>query len=239
MPVNAEAAYLFRHALLRDAAYQLQLPGERARLHALAFSLIEQLAGGPPPPPDPKGGFGIRAHSTDSFAEELSEHARLAQDAANPNVAAMSAAYKHYLRRAAGHAKNHFGNHAAERLWGQYIELVSGAEKVESLRHAAHAALPSGKQRVAEAQYELALAVARQIGDRRLEAKVLGDVAGLLNSTGRAAEAEQACEESLAIHRELGNRAAVGIALGNIALLYLDSGRIELADKTREDALSM
>ena len=41
--VNAETAYFFRHALTRDAAYQLQLPGDRAKLHALAFHLIESL----------------------------------------------------------------------------------------------------------------------------------------------------------------------------------------------------
>ena len=45
----AESAYLFRHALLRDAAYQLQLPGDRARLHGIAFELIEALSGGRPP----------------------------------------------------------------------------------------------------------------------------------------------------------------------------------------------
>ena len=44
--MDAERAYLFRHALLRDAAYQLQLPGDRARLHAVAFEAIEELAGG-------------------------------------------------------------------------------------------------------------------------------------------------------------------------------------------------
>lgn len=46
--MHAEAAYLFRHALLRDAAYQLQLPTRRARLHRLAFGLIEDLWGGRP-----------------------------------------------------------------------------------------------------------------------------------------------------------------------------------------------
>ena len=35
---SAESAYLFRHALLREAAYQLQLPTDRARLHALALA---------------------------------------------------------------------------------------------------------------------------------------------------------------------------------------------------------
>ncbi|NUN50659.1 MAG: hypothetical protein HUU15_17750, partial [Candidatus Brocadiae bacterium] len=44
-----ESAYLFRHALARDAAYHLQLPGERARLHGLAFAVIESACGGRAP----------------------------------------------------------------------------------------------------------------------------------------------------------------------------------------------
>ncbi|MEK7466602.1 MAG: hypothetical protein AAB074_04235 [Planctomycetota bacterium] len=51
--ISAETDYLFRHALLRDAAYQLQLPGDRARLHAPAFSVLEELYGGRPPIPAP------------------------------------------------------------------------------------------------------------------------------------------------------------------------------------------
>ncbi|NUN49609.1 MAG: hypothetical protein HUU15_12345, partial [Candidatus Brocadiae bacterium] len=53
MTVTAESAYLFRHALLRDAGYQLQLPGGRARLHGLALEIIETLAGGAAPEPPP------------------------------------------------------------------------------------------------------------------------------------------------------------------------------------------
>jgi hypothetical protein len=52
---SAESAYLFRHALLRDGSYQLQLPGERARLHAFAFEVIEASLGGRPPPPIGEG----------------------------------------------------------------------------------------------------------------------------------------------------------------------------------------
>lgn len=46
--MHAELVYLFRHALLRSAAYELQLPGDRARLHVLALELLEQLFGGRP-----------------------------------------------------------------------------------------------------------------------------------------------------------------------------------------------
>jgi hypothetical protein len=51
--MSAESTYFFRHALLRDAAYQLQLPGDRASLHALALEAMEGLSGGPPPAPPP------------------------------------------------------------------------------------------------------------------------------------------------------------------------------------------
>ena len=44
-PMHAELAYLFRHALMRDAAYHLQMPADRARLHGLAFAPIEAVAG--------------------------------------------------------------------------------------------------------------------------------------------------------------------------------------------------
>ena len=53
--MHAEDTYLFRHALLRDAAHQMQMPGDRAKLHELAFYLIEEAFGGraPEPPPVP------------------------------------------------------------------------------------------------------------------------------------------------------------------------------------------
>jgi predicted ATPase len=42
----AETAYLFRHALVREAAYELQPPGDRGRLHALVLQIIEDMCGG-------------------------------------------------------------------------------------------------------------------------------------------------------------------------------------------------
>ena len=40
---SSEHVYLFRYALVRDAAYDLQLPADRARLHAQALAMIEAL----------------------------------------------------------------------------------------------------------------------------------------------------------------------------------------------------
>ncbi|MBX3461057.1 MAG: tetratricopeptide repeat protein [Planctomycetes bacterium] len=74
--VNAEQAYLFRHALLRDAAYSLQPPAERAVLHRLAVEILPLLL-------DPDT---LDAHSLD-----VADHARdamAASDAATPDLQA-------------------------------------------------------------------------------------------------------------------------------------------------------
>ena len=60
--MNAEEAYLFRHALVRQAAYQLQTPLQRAQVHRLALEILEQMPG-----------LNRRA-----MANELAEHAEAA-----------------------------------------------------------------------------------------------------------------------------------------------------------------
>jgi len=67
--MHAESVYLFRHALMRDAAYQLQMPAERSRLHALALDVLSELAGA-------DAGFATAS------AFEIAEHAKAAQVAA-------------------------------------------------------------------------------------------------------------------------------------------------------------
>jgi hypothetical protein len=81
--MDAERAYLFRHALLRDAAYELHLPGNRSRLHEIAVEAIERLCGGGADTASPvalaaTGHEPVRAtrpHATDPYASELSAHA--------------------------------------------------------------------------------------------------------------------------------------------------------------------
>ena len=77
---SAEQAYLFRHALLRDAAYELQTPSDRGGLHALALAIIEDLCGGAPGTDSQRWAARPDAHPTDSFLSSLVEHTALAPD---------------------------------------------------------------------------------------------------------------------------------------------------------------
>ena len=106
--MNAEAAYLFRHAVMRDAAYQLHMPGARAKLHGLVLAILEDLFAGDP---------GM----LDANAAEMADHARDAllgahdgHDAAAQR--AISAKELEYCRRAAGVARRTFQIDESVRL---------------------------------------------------------------------------------------------------------------------------
>ncbi|CAG0997595.1 hypothetical protein PLCT2_02858 [Planctomycetaceae bacterium] len=68
MTLDAEFAYLFRHALLREAAYQLQMPSERAALHRLVLEVVDEILA--------KAPDEVRQLA----ALELAEHARLGSE---------------------------------------------------------------------------------------------------------------------------------------------------------------
>ncbi|MBI2920951.1 MAG: tetratricopeptide repeat protein [Planctomycetes bacterium] len=82
-----------------------------------------------------------------------------------------------------------------------------------------------------------ALAIPREVGERRQEGIALGNRASLYEKTGRMAQAEEAHARALAIHRDVGNRRFEGIALGNLANIFQGTGRTPQArDRWSEGA---
>lgn len=73
--IHAETAYLFRHALVRDAAYELQPLTDRGQLHALALQVLEEICGGTPQMTTPHWLSQFQPHPSDRFAMEMVEHA--------------------------------------------------------------------------------------------------------------------------------------------------------------------
>lgn len=107
--LTAELAYLFRHGLMRDAAYELQLPGDRAKLHELSFYLIEAAHGGRAPEPwplDEPDQPKFEGHSTDEVAAELAFHAELALAGFEQEHPELAENEKLYLRRAAEYTEH-------------------------------------------------------------------------------------------------------------------------------------
>ncbi len=222
MGLSAETAYFFRHAILRDAAYQLQLPGDRAVLHALALTILESVFGGPPPGPltDRWGELPCEPHPIDSIAEEIAWHARMARTLADSPNESIKDHEALYLYRAAEHCDRLFRIDDAIRLFLERAELQRDQDKAQSLCWAGERALESGRNKQAELLLAQALEISISSGNRQLEGKALGCMALLYQHTGRVDLAERTNEQALAVRREIGNRRAEGINLANLAIVY-------------------
>jgi len=86
--------------------------------------------------------------------------------------------------------------------------------------------LLAGRLTEALAHYEQALAIAREVGDRRSEGITLGNLALLHREQGCIPKALGHYKQSLAIAREVGARRSEASTLGNLAILHQEQSRI-------------
>ncbi len=95
-----------------------------------------------------------------------------------------------------------------------------------------------GKHRIGEAvgYLQQALAIYRELGDRRGEAQAGNNLADAYLLLGRFAEATEPLQLALVIHRENGSRYGEGIALHNLGEAYLELGRVDDAIGCLEQA---
>lgn len=252
-----EADYLFRHAALRDAAYALQLPSERARLHKFAFEILESA-------------IGDDERALLSLA--LADHALLAQRGMTWAGDGLHRKELEYLQAAASNAAGRYENELAVQLYERIADhpLCTQGQRVDAMIECGAVLWFSGKRQAAIRkldaavesassdlprlafaliergtlyrdmnQYEraardlhLALDVARDSGDRRLQLRALGNLGTVLQRNKTPAEVEALYAPVLALATELGNTRAIGITKGQIAQAWNDHG-----DHARAEAL--
>jgi DNA-binding SARP family transcriptional activator len=87
--------------------------------------------------------------------------------------------------------------------------------------------------------FEQALAIYREIGDRREEARAANSLAFAYVILGRYEEAVAALLESLELQREVGRRYGEGVALCNLAEAYVELGRYDEAIARSQEALAI
>ena len=73
----------------------------------------------------------------------------------------------------------------------------------------------------------------REVGNRRTEGVVLGNLGGLLQKEGQMEEALRHYQEALAISREVGDRRSEGLVLGNLGALHARQGRLDSRKRVR------
>jgi tetratricopeptide (TPR) repeat protein len=231
--MHAERAYLFRHALMRDAAYQLQMPVDRARLHGLALEAIQDLYGGAPPHPDPLTAANRRAaepHPIDPFARQLAEHA------VHSGAGRLACTY---LARAAEWFQRQWDAASSSEAWEALASHTGGAERGEALRRAGDQATLAADDENAHRLLEMALAEFRAAGDRRFEAMTLCQIAQVLLNRGYATEAEAHLATSLAVFQESGDRRCQGVTLSLLGRVFRETGRPSESERAYTDAIDI
>ena len=139
-----DPTYTFRHALLREAAYDDLLPAERVRIHhRLADHLASLLEGGREPDPSLLGDLALHAYHAHDQARALTSAVR----AMDPLIAAAA------FREALGHAER------ALELWPRVAtaEALTGLDHAGLLARAAQVAANAGDPRRAVAFDQAAL----------------------------------------------------------------------------------
>lgn len=159
----AETAYLFRHALLREAAYQLQPPAERAALHRLALEIIQ-------------AALGDTDAALAPVALELADHARAGAEGAAPEACAELVRSEHRLLGLAYHNASRNWRQAEAEQCCRRILASPTADPVQALRARCNlVATLMTVARTAEAarEVEVGLAESERIADRNGRRRLL------------------------------------------------------------------
>jgi predicted ATPase/class 3 adenylate cyclase/Tfp pilus assembly protein PilF len=96
-----------------------------------------------------------------------------------------------------------------------------------------------GETAAAEGLVETALALAREGGNRNLEARALNNLSNLVSDRGDFARAHSLLDEAVAINHELGNREGECINMINIGVHFIDQGQLASAQAPLERSLAL
>jgi len=222
----AEDIYLFRHAAMRDVAYSLLPPSERASLHADALASLEQEWAG----------------NTEVVAVELAEHARLAREgAARGALDQLVDAEARYLNEA-------LRRHRRRGQWEQVVQCVERvfalpgrplARRVELLADKVNALDHLGRREdVRRAAIELQ-GMAAEAGN--VEAEVEGYTAEALQCAhvGQVDRASELLTRAQQVADARGTPAMRAMARMKWALMWTTQGEYARQEKALQEGLDL
>lgn len=237
--MDAELAYLFRHGLIRDAAYELQTPSARAALHTLALQLLEGVFGGAPDWPDPNA--PLPRHATDPYADELAFHAEAAQSGASAPADDLARAEALYLWRAASWAEFRANPVLAIEYFKKLAAHASAPPTVRVLaaRSAGWLLHIIGRSGPGREQLEAALKDAEAAGLELEPARVVGVLGLLLQDIGQLEQSGAMLERALVLQRRTGQRSDESRTLTYLANVVSKSGQDDKALEMYRQALAI
>jgi len=264
-----ELEYLFRHALIHDAAYASLVKFDRVQLHRIVGEALEQLY------PDQAASQQLAPQLAEHFHQagddlRALKYFTLAGDAA-ARVYANAEARLHYTRaleiaRRLAEPTSLPGEMSLQRLYirrgrilelsGRYDEAVANYIEMENMARergdralelaalmarATVYAAPTSVHDASQSQAlcEGALALARSLDDRAAEAKILWTLALSHRVLGQLDKSLQYAEQSLALARALDLREQIAYTLTDSYAAYMVSGQAERGRAALEEATAL
>lgn len=220
--MDAETAYFFRHALLRDAAYELHPPSPRRALHRLALGILEELI-----PPAERG----------PLAQEFAWHAHQGQHVVGRTTRSLGLLRREleYLLLAARWAEGKFDYTAAQAAWRACAAhpLASPVQRLTALTKVADALASLGHPE----QASLALQGAETHAAVPEAARMLHTSrANVARHAWRFAEAEQEYLQALSL-TDAADHETLAALNGNLAVVRMHLGRLADALQGLDSAL--
>ncbi len=196
-----ELRYIFKHSLLREAVYDMQLHTKIRSLHLLIAEAMEKL-----------------------YAKNLS--VRYADLAFHYEQAEQTEKTLHYLRLAGDHARNNFQNQKALEYYHQLLnyEAYDGEDRVTTLLKISKVLTLVGEWDKCEQRLQEALSLARQISNPFLTAKANNSLGYLLMLKGAYTSADEYINASIKTFEKLKDTQGMARSFGDLGNLYFRQG---------------
>ncbi len=201
--------YAFKHALLREAAYGMQMQTRLRQLHHAIALAIEKL-----------------------YADKLEE--RYVDLAFHFDQAGVHDKTCEFLRKAADHSKQNYQNQKALEFYEKLLnkmeeEKEENEEKIEAYLHKGKLLELVGDWEHGEMTYLKALELAKEIRDANLLGEVNNQLGRLLLLKGRYTEAMEFLQTAASLFESIDDKAGNSRVTGNLGNLYFRQGKYEEA----------
>ncbi|OQY26356.1 MAG: hypothetical protein B6244_13820 [Candidatus Cloacimonetes bacterium 4572_55] len=203
----SEIHYIFKHALMRDSAYDMQLRARLRQLHRIAGQAYEDL-----------------------YAADISDY--YPDLAFHYDKAEIVEKAVYYLEEAGNYAKENFQNQQALDFYDKFLESQGedkGDKKAEVLLKKGDILELIGKLQEAERIFLLAEKYARQSDKLALLAKAQNRLATLNQKKGDHSEASSLLKSAYSLSKKLNNKQLMADILGNMGTVHRFKGQYDKA----------
>ncbi len=198
----SELFYAFRHALLRDAAYNMQLKSRLRDIHSRVAKAME-----------------LNYPGEERFFSSIAFHYDKSGDIEKTVP---------YLYKAAEYAKSQYHNIDAEQLYERLMELLDKEEEIIETGHILGSVYKvSGKWDRAEKLFRECLERAENLGNELLVASSMKELGYMLLEKGRYDEAEPLLEKSVVLYKKLSEDKGECDVEGYRGLIHYYKGELD------------